>query len=174
MHHTWTIALAVLLSTGAASAQQADEARSAIARKAKSGDRLTISTIDGTELKGRLVSMAPDALVLQVETVQRTLRYADIDRVKRRKNGVLLGALIGAGAGLAAGLPLKSLVDNETGEGDSVLAFFLGVGIGAGVGIDALFGSSPTVYRRPSGTVRHTFTVEPRKGGAAVRWGATW
>ena len=42
----------------------------------------------------------------------------------------MLGLIIGAGAGLAAGLPLRSWANNEAGDGDRVLATFLAAGIG--------------------------------------------
>jgi len=158
-----------LVGVSTAGAQTVELARTTIEQKAKSGDRLTITTRDGARSKGRLVDVGSDTLVLQAADGQRSFAYNDIDRVRRHKNGIMLGLIIGTGAGLAAGLPLRSWANNETGDGDRVLATFLAVGIAAGVGIDALAGSNRTIYRRPP-EARSGLDLQPKKGGGAVRW----
>jgi hypothetical protein len=168
------VALAsALVGVSTAGAQDVDLTRTTIEQKAKAGDRLTITTRDGAQSKGRLVDVGIDALFLQAADGQRSFAYDDIGRVRRHKNGIVLGLIIGAGAGLAAGLPLRSWANNETGDGDRVLAMFLAVGIGAGVGLGALAGGSRTIYRRPP-DARSGLDLQPKKGGGAVRWTVSW
>jgi hypothetical protein len=162
-----------LVGVSTAGAQTVDLTRTTIEQKAKSGDRLTITTRDGAQSKGRLVDVGSDKLVLQAADGQRSFAYNDIDRVRRYKNGIVLGVLIGAGAGLAVGLPLRSWGNNEGADGDRVLATFLAAGIGVGTGLDALAGSNRTIYRRPP-DARSGFDLQPKKGGGAVRWTMTW
>ena len=92
-----------LLGGSTAAAQAPEQARSTIEQKASPGDRLTITTRDGTQSKGRLVDVGVDALIVQAADGPRKFAYDDIDRVRRHKNTILIGALWGAGAGLAVG-----------------------------------------------------------------------
>jgi hypothetical protein len=162
-----------LVGVSTAGAQTVELARATIDREAKAGDRLTITTRDGTHSKGRLVDVGSDALVLRAARGQRSFAYDDIDRVRRHKNGILLGLIIGAGAGLAVGLPMRSWANNETGDGDRILTTFLAAAIGAGVGLDALAGSNRTIYRRPP-DARSGLDLQSKKGGGAVRWTVSW
>ena len=163
----------VLVGVSTAGAQAVDPTRTTIEQEAKAGDRLTITTRDGAHSKGRLVDVGGDALVLRAADGQRSFAYHDIDRVRRHKNGIMLGLIIGTGAGLAAGLPMRSWANNEAADGDRVLATFLAIGIGVGVGLDALAGSNRTIYRRPP-DARSGLDLQPKKGGGAVRWTVSW
>ena len=58
----------------------------------RSGDQLTIDTRQGPTLKGRLVSKAADALVLDIGGREQPVPLGDIDRVRRRRNGVVASA----------------------------------------------------------------------------------
>jgi hypothetical protein len=174
LRQTGSAALAiVLVGVSTAGAQTADLTRTTIEREARAGDRLTITTRDGAQSKGRLVDVGIDALVLQAADGQRSFAYNDIDRVRRYKNGIVLGVLIGTGAGLVAGLPMRSWAHNEGADGDRILAICLAAGIGVGTGLDALAGSNRTIYRRPPGA-RSGIDLQPKKGGGAVRWTVSW
>ena len=163
----------VIVGVSTAGAQTVDPARTTIEGNAKAGDRLTITTRDGAQSKGRLVDVGIDALVLQAADGQRSFAYHDIDRVRRYKNGIVLGVLIGTGAGLAVGLPLRSWWNNEGADGDRILATFLAAGIAAGTGLDALAGSNRTIYQRPP-AARSGSDLQAKKGGGAVRWTVSW
>lgn len=169
------ILLAIIALGGSpAFARQADDPGDVIARRAKAGDRLTVTTTDGRELRGRLVQLSPTALVLQADSLGRTVPYSEIGRVTRHKNGVLLGALIGTGAGFAVGVPLRSLANNEGANGDGALAVCVAFGLGIGIGIDAIAGSERTIYAGPRARVRQQVSIGPQRGGAAFRWSARW
>ena len=165
-----TLLAMLLLGVTSTEAQSINDSRSTIDRKAAVGSRLTITMTDGTEVMGRLVRLEGEHLVLQQETGERSFRYAEIDRVRKRKNGVLLGALVGLAAGAALGWPVAELSYNEGGSRSDGVWIAL-AGLGAGVGIDALLGSNPTIYRS-SGRTRVTLT--PSTKGAVMVFSARW
>ena len=92
---TMAATVAALLVVASAEAQSQNDARSVVDRKAAVGNRLTLTMADGTQATGRLVRLSGEDLVLQQEPGERSFRYAEIDPVQKRKNGVLLGALLG-------------------------------------------------------------------------------
>ncbi len=159
------VAIAAALLSGVASteAQTHNDAKSTVDRKANIGNRLTVTTADGTEVIGRLLRLDGEHLVLQQDRGERTFRYTEIDRVRKRKNGVL-GALIGFGAGAALGWPVAELSANEGGSRSDGVWIAL-AGLGAGLGIDALLGSNPTIYRSSS---RTSVTVTPSRNGGLL------
>ena len=161
---------ALLIGVTGADAQSHNQAKSPIEGKASIGNRLMITMADGTEIAGPLVRLDAEALVLQQETGERSFRYLEIERVRRRKNGVLLGAIIGFAVGAAIGWPVAELSVNEGGSRSDGVWIALG-GLAAGLGIDAILGSNPTIYRSP---VRSRLTVTPSKNGAAVSFSARW
>ena len=175
MRRTIALGLLAVASIGVTdvSAQSAAEVRAAIERKVRPGDRVTVAAADGTETRGRLLLTGVDTLVVEGEGGQRAFEYRDIDRIRRRKNGVILGAVIGTAAGLAVGLPFGALWDNEVGGGSQIVAMCVLIGAGAGTGLDALFGSNRTVYRKPRAT-RSGFDLRPHNRGAVMSWSAAW
>ena len=167
---TAATAAALLMGVATSEAQRPNDAKSAIDHKADIGNRLTITTTDGTEVHGRLLRLDGEQLVLQQDTGERSFRYSEIDRVRKRKNGVLLGALIGLGAGAAIGYPVAQLSVNGNGSQSDGVWIALG-GLAAGVAIDAVLGSNPTIYRSQ---VQTGLTVMPSKKGAMVALSARW
>ena len=136
------------------------------------GDRLTIDTRQGPTLEGRLVSKTTDTLVLDTEGREQSVPFGDIDRVRRRRNGVVLGAVVGLGAGLTFGIPARMLVNNENGNGDATLLALVGIGVGTGLFVDGLLTVNRTIYRRSASSVH--LSVEPQIGGSALRVTARW
>ena len=164
--------LLVLLSASTVCAQTASDVRDVVEGKTRIGDRLTIDTRDGARVKGRLVDLAADAIVIEHAGGQQSFGYDAIDRVRRRRNGVLLGAIIGLGTGITLGIPLRMLVNNETGEGNKALIQLAVFGTGVGIALDAAMSVNRTIYRRDSGSI--ALGVTPERGGAALRLTARW
>jgi hypothetical protein len=164
----------VLLLATATSAQAQDVAtvRDRLDRGTRIGDKLTIETRDGIKVEGRLVGIGGDTLLLNTAGAERSFAYQDIDRVRRRRNGVLLGAVIGLSTGILLGIPPRLIVNNEGGDGDLALISIAAIGLGAGVAIDGLVSRNRTIYRRSSSPVQ--LGVQPLKGGGAVRVGVRW
>jgi len=134
----------------------------------KQEDDVTLITLAGEKLRGRMVQVSADQIVLSEKAGPRTVSAADIQRVQKRKNGVLLGAVIGAGAMIPVSLALSSYSYNEGGDG-SMAIVPIALGLGAGIGIDAAIGSNKTLYERSSS---RTVTVAPlidKKGGVGGR-----
>jgi hypothetical protein len=170
-----TMALASVLAAGVdARAQDADAVRAAVDQKAKPGDRLTVRTSDGSKYRGRLVSAEADALLVELGGGRTSFPYTDVRRVSRYINGIVLGAAIGAGIGLGAGIPLAQWGANEHDTSvPRAVASITALHAALGMLIDSQIGRDRTIYERP-GTVRGAFDVQPRKGGGAIRWTATW
>jgi hypothetical protein len=167
------LAVVVILVAGAeARAEDATDAREAIERRSRGGDRLTIDTRQGPTLEGRLVSSGADALVLDMRGREQSVPFGDIDRARRRRNGVVVGAVVGLAAGLTFGIPARMLINNENGDGNSMLLTLVGTGVITGLLVDGLLSVNRTIYRRSAGSVR--FGVEPQIGGATIRVTARW
>jgi hypothetical protein len=167
-----TFLLVTLVNASAVWAQAPEDAREAVQLKVKRGDSMTVTTIDGRVSRGRFVIEGDDAMVLSVDDREVPLAWADITRVQRRRNGIMLGALIGIAAGAVAAYPVYMISENETGDGAADAVKMVLMGAGAGIGIDALFSRNRTIYRR-SGP-RATVQVEPRKAGGVLRLAVTW
>ena len=141
--------------------------------KLKVGDSIVVTTDTGGEVRGRFLSVSPTGIVLHVNEVQQQLPPSQVSRIQVRRNGVLLGALIGAGAGVPFGLALKSWAHNEGGSEAAALAVPIAAGLGAGIAIDAFLVRPRTVFDRVS-SARVTLIplVSPQR--AAVRVALTF
>lgn len=162
-----TIFVLVLTAAPAASAQSAGS----LVPDAREGDRLTVTTSSGERVRGRLLRDAASALTIRSDGREAAIPHADIVRVDRYRNRVLIGPLVGLAAGLAAGLPLKRRFDNEGENGDAWLALSVGIGVGFGTVVDLFNGSTRTIYSGgPQPAAR--LTLLPARGGMGI--GARW
>jgi hypothetical protein len=161
-------AAVVLCCAADVQAQNADVAAS-LQRKVKAGDHLTITTLAGTSLTGRLVRAGAEGLVIQTNGGAHPVAYADIARVRRRTNGIRAGLTYGLLAGVLCG----SLFAIDDVDGNAALAVTMAAGVGTGVGLDALIGSNRTIFRRPAAG-SPSVAIRPTRGGAAIRWTASW
>ena len=121
-----------------------------LADKLKVGDSIVVTTDTGAEVRGRFLSVSPTGIALNVNDVQQQLPASQVSRIQVRRNGVLLGALIGAGAGVPFGLALKAWAHNEGGSEAGALAIPIAMGLGAGITIDAFLVRPRTVFDRVS------------------------
>jgi hypothetical protein len=170
-HLTAALAITLFIASSASSAA-AQDARGTLARKTRPGDRLTVDMSDRGKIEGRLVSAGAEILTIETAAGPATIPYSSIDRVRRRRTGVLLGSIIGLGVGVACGIPWKMLADNETGDGTAALLTAAGIGLGVGLAIDAALNLNRTVYRRSDTTVR--FELAPNPRGATLGIRARW
>jgi hypothetical protein len=165
------VCLVLVLSTPLTTSAQ--DSGPILPRGSEPGDRLMVTTAGGERVTGRLVSDGNGALVLFANERQRTIGHLEIDRVTQRHNRFLFGPLIGFGAGLATGLPAKKRFDNEGRDGNALVVWTIGVGVGLGSLIDLLNGSDRTVYARAPGRISDLH-VRPTSRGAEVRWAIAW
>ena len=117
-----------------------------LSERLRVGDAVVVTTADGAQVTGRFLKASPTEITLHVKDVQQQVAANQVSRVTVRRNGVLLGALIGAGIGVPFGLALRSYAHNETGNEAWALAFPILVGLGTGVAIDALMVRPRTVF----------------------------
>jgi hypothetical protein len=154
----WVLVLAMLFAgANHAGAQQADPAFARLQTILKANDALTVTTDDGTKVKGRMMEVSLDRIVLQVEGGPMNIAASRIVKVQRRKNGMLLGAIIGLGAGVPFAVFASEYSNNE-GGGSAVAAIPILIGLGIGAGIDAAVPSRPTVY---DGNSKKRVTIGP-------------
>lgn len=168
-----TVTLCLVLLTGLPLVARAQGNSASLLPEAQPGDRLTITTSNGARFSGRLIAETPDAVVVRLGSSERSIARTDIERVTRRQNRFLLGPLIGLGAGLGAGLPLKKRFDNEAANGDALLALSVGLGLATGVVIDLTNGCDRTLYERAPRSV-HRLQLRTIPRGAAIQWSRAW
>jgi hypothetical protein len=149
------VMLVAIVLTGPALAAQStqspvDSDFARLADKLRVGDSIVVTTDTGMEIRGRFFDVSAAGIALHVDNVQQQLPAAQVSRIQVRRNGVLLGALIGAGVGVPFGLALKSWAHNEGGNEAGALAFPILVGLGTGLAIDAFLVVPRTVFDRLS------------------------
>jgi hypothetical protein len=116
-----------------------------------------------------MVGVSVDRIELLTKNGLQTVDAVQIQKVQKRKNGVALGGVIGAAAGIPFAVVIAGYTANEGNAAVGAALVPIGLGLGAGIGIDALIGSNKTLYERKSG---RTVTVAPlidKKGGVGGR-----
>lgn len=156
----YAIAMATLIMAGVPSAyaQTTDGASTMLARRIRAGDRVWVETPNALQ-KGRVIDLSGETLRLRTDGQDYDIPVRRIVTVERKRNGVVLGTLIGAGVGFGLGLPLASLVHNEGGSAAGAIVSMTALGAGAGAGLDALLSVRRTVYRRGEARIRISPTI---------------
>jgi hypothetical protein len=139
-------------------ASQVDPAFVQLQNALKIDDKLTITSDNGNKVNGRLIEITDDQILLRVKNGQQSIAAPRIVKVAKRKNGVLLGAIIGAGASIPFALAISTYSYNEGGSQASAFLIPVMMGLGIGTGIDALIPSTRTMYDRNS---QRRVTVSP-------------
>jgi hypothetical protein len=169
---TRQLAAALALTLFAVSTAAAQDARDTLERKTRPGDRLTIDLRSQDPVEGRLLTAGADVLTIESSAGPVAIPYSDLERVRRRRNGVVLGGIIGLATGVTFGIPVRIIVNAESGDGDRALVALAAVGLGVGLAVDALVSLDRTIYRRSTMTIR--FEVTPHPHGAAAGIRAQW
>src|SRR5262245_28960698 len=124
-----------LLLASAAEAGQRPSLNSAVGRS------VAVIDVDSHEWQGRLLSVAKDAVTVEIESGTREFKLADVKRVDAHgdsvKDGLIKGALFG--------LLVSSFVGDARFTVMSTLSYAV-----VGVGLDALNSCNHTVYRAPA------------------------
>lgn len=119
----------------------------------KPGDNVNVTPAAGAPFSGKIASLSADQLTLLVGTEVRTLREADVDVIRHRRNDSLAnGAAWGLGIGAAASFVTCGRC--HLGTGLALAGVYGGIGAGIGVGIDALIRGRVAVFRRRDSTGR--------------------
>ena len=102
-------------------ASQVDPAFVQLQNTLKIDDTLTVTSENGNKVKGRLIEITADHILLRVKNGQQSIAAPQIMKVGKRKNGVLLGAIIGAGAGIPFALALNPMRLTKASMGPTLL-----------------------------------------------------
>lgn len=171
----WLPAMLVAIAAGIAapataqSTQGTEPAFAELAGRLRDGDTVTVTGPTVGLVRGRFVGLSADTLTVATDAGPRTIGASDIDRVTRRRRGVVLGTIIGLGVGIGFAIPLNMLFDNEGGNRARPTITLLAASTGIGLGIDALIDLPRTVYRRSdSRKVRLAPQIAPRGAGLAM------
>ena len=121
--------------------------------KVKAGDTVYVTDVSGKpEQEGRILELSASSLAVSIGGVRRDLVEGNVQRVRQRlpdskKNGALIGFLVGAAGSVAAAKTLES-PSGSCGGGCVAVNVLYGGGIGGlvGLGIDALIQGRKDVY----------------------------
>ncbi|MGE0461475.1 MAG: hypothetical protein AB7Q16_08915 [Vicinamibacterales bacterium] len=136
------------------------------------GDTVTVESADGAEVRGRVIRMVPDAIVVTGPSAERMVDASGVLRISACCDSLQNGTLIGLGIGAVFGALFAAGFSDNGAGGDTATGalIFGGIGAGLGVGLDALSRSDRLVYRAPAALPRAR--VGP--SGAAVGITVTW
>jgi hypothetical protein len=141
-----------------------------LSNKLKAGESVVITTQDGKRIEGRFVDVSLARIALSRDDERQEVPSQQVTRVQVRRNGMRLGPVIGALAGLGFGLALGSASSNEGGSAGVGVALGVGIGAGAGLAIDALLVRPRTVFERTSeGRSALSLVVTPTRAQAQAR-----
>jgi hypothetical protein len=126
----------------------------------------------GTETEGKLLRLAPDALVILVSGVERRFEVGSVQRIETRdstRNGTIIGAVVGAVFGLL-GAAVSDCPRSGQGSCAGVRAglFLISTSFyaAAGMGIDAVIPGRTSLYE--AGTPRPSANQERRSPNSPV------
>jgi len=162
--------LALFVPAASAQTPPSDPAFATLNSRLKTGDSVTVTGPDLGTIRGRLIGLTPELLTVGTPTGPLSIPANRVDRVTRRRFGVLLGTILGAGVGVGLAIPLSMLYDNEGGDKAGDITKLVAVTTGIGFGIDAAINLPRTVYRRDAPLrVRVAPLVAPGGAGVAMR-----
>lgn len=148
--------------------------------KVKQGDTVWMTNAAGRQAEGVVQGVDPSALTVLVSGREEQWTLSDTREIWRRgdslRNGVLVGLLAGAGAGLLGGLGVSASSFGEGGSPAPALAGMTALGAAGGAALGAWFDSMrqgrTLVHRNTAAAVRVTPTVSRDARGVqmAVRF----
>lgn len=170
-----TLGLALAGAAAAAADQrpEPDAGTAEMTRKIRPGDRLTVTTRDLARIRGKLVAVHGESLVLDTDAGERQVPFTTLERVGRQRHGMWLGPLIGAGVGAGFAIPVSMLFENEGADATEATVFLIGLGAGIGLLIDATVDLPRTVYRRDA-PPRVTVAPQIRRDGGGLAMQVTF
>jgi hypothetical protein len=151
--------LCVMAASSIAHAQGIATSFSELRLLVRPGDALTITSTAGLEVTGRLVDVSSGRLVLRVGKGRQEWREDDVSRIRQRRgdslgNGALWGFIGGlASAGTLVAIAVADCSDCDNSGAWVAFPVYGAMGVGVGVGIDALIIRRHVIFQR-SGSVK--------------------
>jgi hypothetical protein len=139
-----------LAACGATAAQAQETSLVDAAQRLQPGQRIDVTTTDGSVVAGTLTRLTDTGVTLEVEGKAVDRPAAAITEIGRRGDSLVNGLLYGA---IGGGVPAILLVGNQNTDlaaPGAWAALFFGGGVGLGVAIDALIEGRTVVYRAPA------------------------
>ena len=174
-HMGRAISMTLVLAWTSAAAAQSVDAFPDLARRLRIGDTVHIEDRRGDGHTGKVVDLAPDAIVIDTAGGQRRFAAADTARVVRRGDPVVNGGLIGFLPGYLLGVQLNEVVsDHHEPAGAGVKNGFITGAISAviGMAIDAMRDGEREVYA--NAPVRVALVPAVSRGAASASVVLTW
>ncbi len=151
MRTTWMALLSLVGVAAAASAQPVDRFAD-LALRVNVGDAVTVEVQSGVPVTGRLVRITAEQIaVAGPDARERVFVAAEVQRVRRRGDGLGNGFRIGAFIGGAAGCAVSGVFSGEFRAADCMQGalIFAAAGAGLGLALDAMHSGSTTVFSAP-------------------------
>ncbi len=117
-------------------------------QKLKVNDTVIVTSEDGSKATGQLIDISTERITLREGSSQRTIPAPQITQVQQRKNGIVLGTVVGALAGVPVGILAGQYAYNEAGDAGAAAIFPIAAGAGNGLAIDAILWKPRTLYSR--------------------------
>jgi hypothetical protein len=144
-----------ILTTASATGQTVATNFEQLRFKVEPGDTVFVTVDTGTsEQEARILDLTSSSLVVSIDGTRRELVESDVRRIRQRvpdsrKNGALIGFLVGAASSTGMSIGLASPAGSCTG-GCIAGSVLYGGGLGSlvGLGIDALIQGRREIYVR--------------------------
>lgn len=167
--------LFVLLLPAAAGAQAIAQTLDELRLKVRSGDVVYVRDETGKEQRAAIVNLTPEVLIVSMGGTRREFTDRSMLRIRQRRSdspwtGGIIGAGIGAGLGVLAASASEECSHN-TGSSSCAgpVLSLTGLGMGVGLGIDALIQGRKVIYETPGWTARLVIAPSIEKRGFGIR-----
>jgi hypothetical protein len=162
IHHALIL---VLLATPGLLAQQASSFEQ-LQMLVKPDDTVIVRTFSGSETRGKIAALSPAMLRLIVDGIPQESTPADVLEIRQRRgdslaNGAKIGAIAGAAFGVLSAIVICAEESNCAEWAVGALSLYTLLGVGTGVGLDALIVRQQTIYRAPARSSGNNFRISP-------------
>jgi hypothetical protein len=172
----WPIALFLMTSVSPqARAQGVAGSFEQLRLLVQTGDTVTVRESSGAQTTGRIDMLSSSALTLVVSGTPREFRETDVNVILQRRgdplsNGAKWGFITGAGVGVAAAVASCDGCDDLLLVSALSVGIYGAIGVGIGVGVDALITGRRVIYQRrePATSWRLTPFVGKGRRGVAL------
>jgi hypothetical protein len=167
----WIVMLLPARADAQAIAQTLDELR----LKVRIDDIVYVRDETGREQRAEIISLTPDLLIVSMGGARREFTDRSTLRIRKRQSdspwtGGIIGAGVGAGFGvLAASFSEECSHNTASASCAGPILWLTGLGMGVGLGIDALIQGRKVIYEPTRRNARLAVTPLIGKRGVGIR-----